>query len=626
MSTFQRHAWRSSLAIGLAAALLTACGGSGGDSSAAVASDSDCSAASPASCGSLLLGVTDADGDFVSYSVDVQSIVLKRANGATVEMLPATTRLDFAQLTNLADLVSVATLAPGDFVSGSIRLDYSNAEVFVESGGQLLQAKVVGEDGQPLGSTELEIQLDNRNHLVLTRGRAAFLSLDFDLAASNTVDLGQSPPIVTARPFIVAEVAPVEQKDLRLRGTLTAVDAAASSYAVDLRPWHLAHGNHGHVTVHTTSSTSFEINGIASTGSAGLAALAALPAGTLTLAFGALDTTSHSFTASIVQAGDSVDGERLDAVQGSVVARSGDQLTVMGAFAVPHDGEHAASFRRAVLVDVGAGTKVLKVGAPTALTANAISVGQNVLAFGTLTEPSTAGALPTLDATAGRVRLLVTELRGTVNGTVAGQLNLDLRSIDRLDATLFHFSGTGSAPAVDADPADYEIATGSLGLASLGTGEAAKVLGFVTPFGAGPPDFDGRTVIDRRDLPSALTIGWGSTGTAAPFLSMSASGLVIDLANPSIGDRPTLGVGMRLVSLLDLPSSPTIAGAADGAVFGLWQHGHVELFSDFAAFDTALAARLAAGGKTTALAASGHYDEGANVLTAQRIAVYLAAD
>jgi hypothetical protein len=133
-------------------------------------------------------------------------------------------------------------------------------------------------------------------------------------------------------------------------------------------------------------------------------------------------------------------------------------------------------------------------------------------------------------------------------------------------------------------------------------------------------------VIDRRDLPSLLAIGWGTAGTAAPFLGMGTSGLVLDLANPAIGDRHVLTVAMRPVSLLDLPASPTIRGAAAGATFGLWQHERVELYSDFAAFETALGERLAAGGEATSLIASGSYDDGAQVLTAQRIAVSLTAN
>jgi hypothetical protein len=40
------------------------------------------------------------------------------------------------------------------------------------------------------------------------RVRAASLSLDFDLAAAQGVDLAQFPPVVTARPYIVAEIEP----------------------------------------------------------------------------------------------------------------------------------------------------------------------------------------------------------------------------------------------------------------------------------------------------------------------------------------------------------------------------------------------------------------------------------
>ena len=48
----------------------------------------------------------------------------------------------------------------------------------------------------------------------------------------------------------------------------------------------------------------------------------------------------------------------------------------------------------------------------------------------------------------------------------------------------------------------------------------ARVFGFVTPFGFAPPDFVGRTVVDLRELRAQLGVGWGVTGTAAPFLSM----------------------------------------------------------------------------------------------------------
>jgi hypothetical protein len=621
----RRTAQRAWSFIGLAAVLaLVGCGGPGGsDDSSAVngaAGGNASGACSSGDCGTLLVGLTDAEGDFVSYAVDVLSITLQRPNGASVETLPATTRIDFAQLTELSDLLSVTTLAPGNFVGGKIRLDYTNAEVFVEKNGEIVQAKVVGEDGQPLGVTELEIQLADRDHLVITRGRTAFLAVDFDLGASHDVDTTQSPPLVTARPYIVAEVQPVEEKDLRVRGALVAVNTAASSYTVDVRPWHRGNGNLGRVTVHTTATTSFEVDGVAATGAAGLAALAAKPAGTLAVAFGMLDTTSRDFTAAIVHAGTSVSGEGLDAVQGNVVSRSGNQLTVKGAFTVRRD--HRADFRRTVVVQIGSGTKVLKNGGMAALDSDAISVGQSIVAIGTLSEPPSTATPPTLDATAGRVRMLATELHGSIKSVVAGQLNLQLRAIDRLGIEMFDFAGTGVTAGSDANPNDYEVLTGTLSLAQLAPNEAAKVIGFVTPFGSAPPDFDGRTVVDRRDLPAVLGIGWGSTGTSAPFLSMEPTGLVLDVANTAIGERHFLNVGMRRLDLTVLTSGPTIAPASGRTLFGISEPGHVELFETFSDFVTEISARLGAGDAAIAMTAYGSYDEGSSTLNANRISVH----
>ena len=603
-------------AIALAALTLVGCGGSGDSGGGTLTTD--------ANSGTVLIGLTDADGDFVSYSVDVLSVTLKRRSGASIEALPATTRIDFAQLTDLADLLAVATLAPGDIVGGTIRLDYSNAEVFVEVGDQVVAATVVDASGAPLAVTELEIRLPDRNPLVITRGRAAFLAIDFDLAASHEVDVTQSPPVVKARPYVVADVEPVSDLELRLRGALVATDVTASTYTIDVRPWFRPDGNHGRVTVHATSATTFEINGVAATGAAGLTALAQQPTGTMTVAFGSLTVRDRTFTAEIVQAGDSVSGERIDAVHGNVVSRTGDRLTIKGAYAVRRN--HDARLHRTVLVDVGPDTAVLKTGAPgETLDPGVISVGQHIVAFGSLGEAASATTPPVLDATAGRVRLLPTLLRGTVNGIVAGQLTLDVRAIDRLGIDLFDFSGTGVTADVDADPSDYEVTTGTLALPTLAAGEAAKVLGFVTPFGAAPPDFEGRTVIDYGDLPALLGIGWGVTGTTAPFLSMGSTGLVLDLGNPNIGERHVLMVGMRRVDLLDLPAAPAIVPAAGRVLFGVAAGSDIQLFTSFADFTAEVAARLAAGKAIVSLTASGSYDEGTNSVVAHHVSTFFAA-
>ncbi len=622
LSRLRQLRWRSLAAVALAAMSLVGCSGSGGGSSSSLTGSTGASCAD-ASCGTLMVGVTDADGDFINYSVDVLSITLKRQNGATVEMLPAKTRIDFAQLTDLSDLVSIANLAPGDFSGGTIRVDFSTAEVYVEVAGQAVRANVVDANGQPLGVTDLTMQLSNRNHLVVTPARVSFLSLDFDLAASNTVDITKNPPVVTAQPYFVADVQPAAQRDMRVRGALASADVNAGTYTVKVRPWFMKDGDHGTATVHTTATTTFEINGVSSSGDAGLTALAALPAGTLTVAFGTVSTSDHTFTATTVQAGDSVSGERLDAVQGNVVSRTDADLTIKGAFAARHD--HDAGAVRTVVVTIGPNTKVLKTGDPSGTYAtNAISVGQNVVAFGTFTEATATGPA-SLDATAGRVRLLPTRIHGTINSMVAGQMNLNLRTIDRLGVDMFNFAGTGTSAAVDADPADYEVTTGTLGLTALAVGDTTKVLGFVTPFGAAPPDFNGNTVISHVDIPDLLSISWGRAGTTAPFSSLNNSGLVLDLHNTAIGDRHALFVDLQRMDLLTMTASPTIVPATGSVLFGVARRGNIELYTSFADLVTAITTHLNAGESAVSMMASGSYDASTNTLTANRISVFFTS-
>ena len=85
------------------ALLITACGGGG------MGSPPTANGPQPSStcgdCGLVYLALTDADGDFMSYTVDVTSLKLERANGATVETLPATTRIDFAQYVDRKSVV-----------------------------------------------------------------------------------------------------------------------------------------------------------------------------------------------------------------------------------------------------------------------------------------------------------------------------------------------------------------------------------------------------------------------------------------------------------------------------------------------------------------------------------------
>ncbi|HEY7377343.1 MAG TPA: DUF4382 domain-containing protein [Steroidobacteraceae bacterium] len=603
------------------ALVLGGCGGGGGMNSGGTTTPpaQGCGASD---CGPLLVAITDADGDFLSYSVDVQSLTLKKADGSVVQTLPVTTRVDFAQLVDLTEFVTAATIPNGTYVQGTLRLDYTNAEVTVEVNGEPRAAKVVDQNGQPLGVVDVDIMLDNRNHVVITPGRPALLQLDFDLAASHTVDITTDPVTATAQPFVVASLEPVDQKELRVRGPLVSVDSAGNSYTVDVRPFDLRDARLGQFTVHTTSTTAFEVDGQTFTGEAGLDALAQDGVGTATVAFGTLDVPNRSFTAERVRAGTSVAGSQFDVLAGNVTARNGDTLTVRGGTMIRRSGS-VTFIRDDITLIVGPDTKVIRDGEMgNAPGAEAISVGQRIRAFGTATNN---GTQVTLDAQQGRVRLETTRLLGTVISTSPGNLALDLDSIDGRRVSIFDFTGTGSAPDTNADPTNYEVTTGNLDLSRLTDGSPARVFGLVTPFGAAPPDFTGRTLVDFQDVTALLGIGWGLTGTAAPFLSMDAQSIVIDNANANLGPRHFIAIGPRLIDIETLPTAPTIKPVDGNGLYAIGQPRRVEVFSDFAEFTARLSEKLAAGSKALAMNASGSFDAATSTLSARHVNVILSA-
>src|SRR5436190_1275785 len=79
-------------------------------------------------------------------------------------------RVDFAELVDVTELVTSATIPSGTYVAATIRLDYADAEVSVEIAGAPAAAVVVDEAGDALGVVDLELTLDNANHVVVAPG------------------------------------------------------------------------------------------------------------------------------------------------------------------------------------------------------------------------------------------------------------------------------------------------------------------------------------------------------------------------------------------------------------------------------------------------------------------------
>ena len=199
----------AALTLAASVAVLPACKGS---SNAASSSGSD---------SNLAIGLTDAKGDFISYSVDVKSLTLTKANGAVVETVPVTTTVDFAQYTDLTEFFTAATVPNGAYTSAKMTLDYSAADIQVEDadGNAVPVRNIVDAKGKPITTLEVNVKLEGKRKLVIAPGIPASLTLDFDLKASNTVSADLSSVVV--EPYLLAEIEAHKPKLHRLRGGLS---------------------------------------------------------------------------------------------------------------------------------------------------------------------------------------------------------------------------------------------------------------------------------------------------------------------------------------------------------------------------------------------------------------------
>ncbi|MEL6868853.1 MAG: DUF4382 domain-containing protein [Pseudomonadota bacterium] len=567
-------------AIALAIVMLTACGGSSGDSVTETP-------VADAAEGVVYIGLTDAEGDFDTYAVDVLSIRLERANGTTVETLPLTTRVDFTELTEVTEFLNIATVPAGNYIAASIRMDFTDAQVIVQDdAGVLSEAAVVDAAGQPIGEYEMRLQLADSDQIIVAPGVPAAFSLDFDLDASNEIDASITPPVVTVSPLLLATAELEESREHRVRGVLADVDESAQAISLRVRPFFHRSGDFGRFTLNVDDETVYEIDGQGYTGADGLAAMALLDDTAPVVASGSV--ARRSMMADVVVAGSSVPWADATVVKGVVLARDGDTLTVGGARVEFADGR--VRFAGDLSVTLGDDTSVSAPGIDSAsLDKNSVSVGQRVIVFG---EPADD---QTLDASAGRVRLQWSNFSAEVN--TAAPLSAELFLLNGRRPIRFDFSGTGVDASMDADPDDYQIATGNLALADVVAGDLIRVRGLVAPFGQAPEDFDARTVIDVSfsDRAGELQVMWPvDAPAAAPFTSTSATSLNVDITESREFLR-VRGVPRVLTNPLDML---TLAATDDGTgayAVHVRGSGEVTLYREFAAVVDALNAALADG-------------------------------
>ena len=587
--------------------------------------------------GTAVISVQDTSGTFLSYQVGIDSITLTRNDGIVVEPLASPQTVDFTRITDIAELLGSPAVPIGTYLSASITLDYTTANIWVDEGGQAVQLEPVAADGTVMTAAVITVTFDPTNPLVINYQQSTRLALDVNLAASNTLNLASQQ--VTVLPFLYASTAAVDSTPMRARGVYVTQIGVSSGFIMNARPFVDQVSALGAETVLTTAQTYFNINGNVYTGAAGLAALAAQPQSTLIAAYGTLGDLSGitpTFNATQVYAGLVLQTPLADQISGVVSARSGNTVTV-------HGGTYLNVFAQIqffndATITLGSGTSVIVDGSTAnGLTSSAVSVGQQVTIFGQGTV--SASLALTLDATAGFVRLQPTRLWATLNSAVPGSASLNMLTLQNYEPAAFSFNGTGAAAAQDASPTAYLVNTGATDESGTAAGTLLRIDGLVNAFGAAPPDFTATAITPGTSTEQELVVSWtdAGSGTVKPFTSYSAAGLVVNLSNANLSTTHYIRTGPSTVDLTTLPSSPLITtvnvpAASLRLAIGLPLAG-ATAGTDVVVTQTNSAASLATAITTAftgstpspiySLVAVGQYDSATNTFNASKININL---
>ena len=574
--------------------------------------------------GELVIGLTDAESNFVAYDVDVVSLTLTKQNGEVVNTLPVVTRVDFAQYVEMTEFLTAATIPAGRYVKATIELDYTHANIQVQRpDGTVVRVdtdNIIDEFGSPIPRLSTAVYLEGRNSLVIAPGVPAHLTLDFDLSASNRVDLTDpDSPLLIVKPTLMADVNAENQKIHRLRGPLKEINPADGTFSLIIRPFiHVISGGDerfGTLKVVTNASTFYDINGEMFQGEAGLAELELQQLLSAVVVIGDLNIAARQFEASQVYAGSSVPGGALDVITGNVIGRSGDHLILRGTSLIRKNG--AVVFKDEVDVQLDRlerDTTVSRQLSTDLYGSQDISVGQRIMVFGELSDDES-------QLNAAHVRMLLTTIKGNLVFAESGTVSVDLTAIDGRNIDLFDFTGTGAIS--EANPAEYVVDVAGLNTDGLDTAAPLKIRGFVAPFdhAADVGDFEARTLIDVSKTKGLMITTWNPASPDA-ISSITESNFTLNL--DGIGLFHHLNRAGVVVDLAEMDDPPIITAQNDSnGVFQIVQGESRQFFFTFDGFAAELALRLDAGSEVASIISRGIFNDAIAILSADLVTVTL---
>ena len=591
------------------------------------------------------LTATPSSDSFIAYRVGLASVQLTKSGKAGSMVLPTETTVDFTKLFDFSEVLGVPGVVKGTYTGALITLDYSAAQIIYDDGSlDGVALTPVDAKGKALGLVTVGITLDPGDPIVSAAKQVSRLALDFNLAASNVVNLNART--VTITPMISASSLPIDTNPVRIRGPI--LGSSSTFFASGVEPFDSAVVGLGQLSIEPSNVTTYEINGFVSTGTVGQAQLASLPANTLAQTFGTLSISTTgtatpaaatspyssptsagtaasvvSFTATQVLVDSSVQGLGIEILSGVVSARSGNTLGIEDA-TLTQNGGTVTFLPGTTIVNIGPNTLITAFGqgVAAAIGPQEISVGSSIEAFGTASQTSTASQTGTsgvlFDASAGRVRLDLTSAEGLVTAQGSAALTLNLTSLGGRSISAFDFTGSGAAPN------QYGVATPGLDLTNAIVGAPVVVTGFPSAFGSTSPNYTASTLLDPTTIQAELVVDWNG-GTAAPFTTLDSTSITLDVNNSSIGARHQVQIGSQIVDIVGLSSGLTISPTTGSEM--VFSIGHsvsftIESFDTYTAFITQLQSELS-GALATGMTAVGQYTVSASAFSASSITLFL---
>ena len=400
----------------------------------------------------------------------------------------------------------------GTYTTLVIGIDYSIPLVYLNGNATAATVENSAGTADP-GIIYVTVKLDPSHPLVVGYNQSTPLALDFNLAASNNI--APTTNTVVVRPFVEAATPSNDTEPVRARGLIVVANPGQNNFVEDLRPFEdNVYSTVGALTVNTTATTYFNIDGTVLTGHSRTGA-------TQQGRFEYTDRglrhpggTSRSnrrslpgFTATQVYAGTVVSNGEYEHVRGIVTAKSGDTLSVVGATYLYYEGYCQSNlcftYYPNATIDFGLFHRRHRGQCRRAGFESLPAVDLGRLA-GRCHRPRLDQQLQLPDARC-HVRTGAAAVHPGLGHARSPARRAPPRSTcSRWEtrtspASIFNFAGTGTSSANDAPAVGYAVdttgATTGADQSATPAGTLLRVDGFPTPFGTAPPDFTATDVI-----------------------------------------------------------------------------------------------------------------------------------